>query len=67
MALDILGYGGPIQGETLCASLGRTNAIPCGTVTSMFVRYLSDTPSPDILPELALPGDPNAGASGGPW
>lgn len=45
---DILGYAFPIQNETVCASLGKTNAIRCGTVTSTWLSYLSDTPNPDI-------------------
>ncbi|HKZ26243.1 MAG TPA: hypothetical protein VJ398_10680 [Acidimicrobiia bacterium] len=47
--LDILGYVFPIQGETLCASLGRTNNIRCGVVQSTWVKYKSDTPNPDIF------------------
>jgi hypothetical protein len=45
---DILGYGYPIQNETVCDSLGWTNAIRCGTATSTWLSYLSDTPNPDI-------------------
>jgi hypothetical protein len=31
---DIIGQGTPVQGETLCTSLGNSNTVKCGTVTS---------------------------------
>lgn len=40
---DIIGARSPVQGDTLCASLGRMNSIDCGSVTVAWEQYFTDT------------------------
>lgn len=40
---DIIGMGTPTTGETLCASLGRSATVKCGTVQDDWRSWTSET------------------------
>lgn len=60
---DVIGIGSPIQNETLCISLGESDAVKCAIVTNPDLWYVSNTPDPDWivrgadLATATIPGD----------
>lgn len=40
---NIVGWRNPVQGEAICASLGKSNAVDCGTVNDDYLSWISST------------------------
>jgi len=40
---NIVGWRDPVQGEAICASLGNSNSIDCGTVSEDFHSWIGDS------------------------